>query len=166
MIRVKKFGNWEKLSYPIMVCEQLLTEELNKRVNELADNYLKTVAENIKSGKYTGQMPALAESTIRQKSSDLPWIDSGTFVDKLSKAESSQGRNTTVVAGALDDVTHHIDSSGERISMYQVAIWNEFGTIHQPGRPVFGLTFKDMENKMKGVAKDLNSEIVKAWSVL
>jgi hypothetical protein len=167
MMRVKKFGNWDKLTYPIIACEHILTEELKKRVNDLADEYLNLVSDNIKSGKYTGEMVALDPITVNKKGGNsTPWYDTGTFADKLKKVSSKSGGKFKVMAGALEDVTHHTTSSGEAVSMYQVAIWNEFGTVTQPGRPIFGLTFEEMEKRIKEETDDIQSEIKSAWSVL
>ena len=99
---------------------------------EIAEDFKNEIINNIETNKFGF---SLADSTVRQKGSDVPFVGgTGQLIDAIYR------EGTTV---SVED-TPRDDSS---LSNLQIAIVQEYGTKdkHIPARPVWRKTFKEFK---------------------
>lgn len=103
--------------------------DMERLGEQIAEDFKETITENIETNEYGF---SLSESTIKQKKSDLPLVDTGELVDAIYRDGTSV---------SVKD-TPRTDSS---LTNLQLAIVQEYGTKdrHIPARPVWRKTYSD-----------------------
>ena len=114
-----------------------LEEDMQRLGEDIAEEFKEMIVDNIENNEYGY---SLAQSTINQKGSDTPLVDTGQLVDAIYR----EGTIVSVEDSARDDSS---------LTNKELAIVQEYGTKdrHIPARPIWRNTFKDF----KPVAKDM-----------
>lgn len=105
--------------------------DMQRLGEDIAEEFKETIIENIEDNKYGYE---LAESTINQKGSDTPLVNTHQLVDAIYREETT----VSVEDSARDD-------SG--LTNLELAMVQEYGTKdrHIPARPVWRNTFRDFK---------------------
>ena len=106
-------------------------EDMQRLGEEIAEEFKETITENIETNRYGYE---LAPSTVKNKGSDTPLINTHQLVDAIYR----DGTTVSVEDSPRDDST---------LTNLELAIVQEYGTKdrHIPARPVWRETFKDFK---------------------
>ncbi len=138
----KTFGDWNKVKQKHYVLRNGLTKTASTLMRSMGRKYLDTVIKHIEKQDFS--FPPLAVATVERKGHGKAWIDSERFKKKLSIiALTDKKRDVRIASGAFGNTPYKGD-----ITMYQIAVWGEFGAKGQPARPVFTQTLKAMKDEV------------------
>jgi len=141
MAKVKKYGDWDKLSDWKKYIKS--DKPLKKIVNKM-DNLGKTVRDALKNHIKSNDLPwkKLSPITVRIKGNNKIYIDHGTYMNKIIHSVRPTKDNGLIVV----ITTRGNHYSG--LSANELAKILEYGTSKTPARPLWRPTFEEMK-KMK-----------------
>jgi hypothetical protein len=143
MIKVNTIlkGDWDNLGPSLKVTAKMLSEDVKAQTQKMAKDYFKMLKDHILNNDL-GLSP-----TVRGNN---PWFRKGEFIKKLRIEENIKPNKGEIYVGAFEEDQY------EKLNMYLLAKYLEYGTSHFPGRPLFGITgaqFEELYNRYfdKGV---------------
>lgn len=138
------------------------TEELVDRLMRAADiamlHEVKSEADRMKKGirDNTLGLPALAQSTIDRKGSDVPLVDTGEYVNSIEVGVENIGKVKRYKVAPREGL-----HSEAQISYQKLGAVHEYGTSKIPARPHFRPTAIKISSRAGEIANRISGAISK-----
>ena len=149
-MKLTKTGDWAKIRHVLGYGLPKLAPHLLGKMDEYGNIALEVIRGHIKSQSLP--WTPLSSETVRIKGHDTIYVETGMLSNGLEVKKMGVGKNEIFI-GFSEGNFHE---SGE--SFAQLMIFNEYGTINSPARPLIRPSFEEVK---KMVGKDLKPVIEK-----